>query len=100
MNLAFFYQTTENIKNASFLTKLYWSEFWATIQWLFVIPSIKVAMTFLTLPQINLSSYIFTFISQIFTNKYWLKIPLTIDDWSSMIVIMLAIYISSYKVFG
>jgi uncharacterized protein (DUF486 family) len=100
MDLAFFYQLTDNIKNSSFLNKLKWSEFWATLEWLFVIPANRMGNIFLTAPQLSLASYFFNFVGQIFTNKFLLHIPTTIDDYISMILIIFAGFISGYKIFG
>lgn len=100
MDLAFFYQTTDKIKNSGYLTKLYWSELWATFEWMFVIPANRIGNYFLAAPQISLSSYVFNFIGQIVTNKFWLNIPITIDDYAGMIIILIGMYISVYKVFG
>ena len=100
MDLAFFYQTTDEVKNAGYLTKLYWSELWATFEWMFVIPANRIGNLFLSAPQLSLSSYFFNFIGQIVTNKYWLNLPITIDDYFGMILILIGMYISSYKIFG
>ena len=100
MDLAFFYQTTEKIKNAGYLTKLYWSELWATLEWIFIIPANRIGHLFLSVPQLSLSSYAFNFIGQIVTNKYWLKLPITIDDYVGMIIILFGMYISAYKIMG
>jgi uncharacterized protein (DUF486 family) len=100
MDLAFFYQTTDEVKKSGYLTKLYWSELWATFEWMFVIPANRIGNLFLSAPQLSLSSYFFNFIGQIVTNKYWLNLPITIDDYFGMILILIGMYISSYKIFG
>ena len=97
MDLALFQQTTPNMEHNSFFTKLKWAELWATLEWVFLIPANRLGNLFLTAPQISLSSYVFNFIGQIATNKYWLKIPITIDDYAGMIIILFGMYISAYK---
>ena len=99
MDLAMFYQTIPSMKKASFLTKVGWAEFWATLEWIFVIPANRIGNLFLTAPQLSLSSYVFNFMGQIVSNKYWLKVPTTLDDYVGMVIIMIGMYISAYKIF-
>lgn len=98
--LAMFMQTTLKEDDATFRNKLLTSEFWATIEWFFVIPANRLGNTFLDPAQITLSSYVFDFLAQIISNKYWLNIPTTIDDYIGMILILGAMAISVFKVFG
>ena len=100
MDLAMFQQTTPEMENASFLKKLMWSEFWATLQMMFVIPVNRLGNAFFTAPQLSLSSYVFNFIGQIMTNLFWLKKPVFIDDYASMFIILGAMYVSAYKLLG
>ena len=100
MDLAMFQQTTPEMENATFLKKLMWSEFWATLQMMFVIPVNRLGNAFFTAPQLSLSSYVFNFIGQIMTNLFWLKKPVYIDDYASMIIILGAMYVSAYKLLG
>ena len=100
MDLALFMQTTPAMKDSSTLTKLLVTEFWATIQWIFAIPANRIGNKFLTVPQLGLSSYIFDFVGQIGSNMLWLNVPTTIDDYAAMVIIMIAMYISVYKVLG
>jgi uncharacterized protein (DUF486 family) len=99
MDLALFSQTTPAMKNASFLKKVLGAEKWATIEWLFLIPANRIGNSFLTAPQISLSSYVFDFLGQLATNKYWLHIPTTVDDYTGMVIILLGMWISAYKIF-
>jgi len=99
MDLALFQQTTPEMKNASFLKKVMGAEKWATIEWLFVIPANRMGNLFLTAPQISLSSYVFDFLGQLVTNRYWLHVPTTVDDYTGMVIILLGMFISAYKIF-
>ena len=99
MDLALFHQTTQEMENAPFSKKLAWAELWATLEWMFVIPSIRMGNLFLTAPQLSLASYVFDFMGQIVTNRYWLKVPTTIDDYVGMVIIMIGMAISAYKIF-
>ena len=98
--LALFMQTTLKGEDATFYNKLLTSEFWATVEWFFVIPAQRTGNTFLNPAQLNISSYIFNFIGQFVANKYWLKIPTTLDDYIAMVVILIGMSCSTFRVFG
>ena len=100
MDFALFTQTTAGMKDASIFQKILTSEFWATIEWMFVIPSNRIGNTFLNPAQISLSSYVFDFLAQLWSNTYWLKLPTTIDDYVGMVLIFFGMYVSKYLVFG
>ncbi|HCV50296.1 MAG TPA: hypothetical protein DGP89_03040 [Saprospirales bacterium] len=100
MDLAMFMQTTPDMKEAGFWKKLAVSEFFATIEWMFIIPSNRLGNKFLTAAQVSLSSFVFDFLGQIASNTFWLKLPTTLDDYVGMVLIMIGMAISTYKVFG
>jgi uncharacterized protein (DUF486 family) len=100
MDFALFTQTTAGMKDAGIFQKILTSEFWATIEWMFVIPSNRIGNTFLNPAQISLSSYVFDFLAQLWSNTYWLKLPTTIDDYVGMGLILFGMYVSKYVVFG
>ena len=100
MDFALFTQTTPDMKDAGILAKILSSEFWASIEWMFVIPAQRIGNTFLTAPQLSLSSYVFNFLSQIFANTYGLKLPTTIDDYVGIVLICLGMYASKFTIFG
>ena len=99
-DLAMFMQTTLKGADATFYNKLLTSEFWATIEWFFVIPANRLGNTFLNPAQVSLSSYVFDFIGQIVVNKYWLLVPTTLDDYLAMVLILAAMAFSSFRTFG
>ena len=100
MDLAFFVNNMDFMKNSGFIKKLAMSEFWATIEWMFLIPANRMGNRILTAAQVNLSSFVFDFLGQIATNKFLLDMPTTIDDYSAMGLIMLGMYFSVYKTFN
>jgi uncharacterized protein (DUF486 family) len=100
MDLAFFMQTTFSSENATLFNKLLTTEFWATMEWLVLIPAQRIGNTFLNPAQLNLSSFVFNFIGQYFTNNYWLKIPTTLDDYAGMAIILFAMYLSKMRLIG
>ena len=100
MDFALFTQTTAGMKDAGILQKILTSEFWATVQWVFVIPAQRIGNTFLNPAQLSLSSYVFDFLAQLWSNTYWLKLPTTIDDYVGMILILFGMFASKYVIFG
>jgi len=100
MQLALFLQTTDAFDNAHMIEKIITSEFWATVQWVFVIPAQRLGILFFNPAQLAMSSYIFNFMSQIFSNSFWLKLPTTIDDYAGMTIILLGLYFAKFRIFG
>ena len=99
MDLAFFVNNMDFMKNSGFAKKLAMSEFWATIEWMFLIPANRIGNLILSAAQVNLSSFVFDFLGQIATNAFLLKMPTTIDDYAAMGLILFGMYISVYKIF-
>jgi uncharacterized protein (DUF486 family) len=100
MDFALFTQTTPGMKDANIFSKILSSEFWASIEWMFLIPANRIGNTFLSAAQISLSSYVFDFLSQLWSNTYWLKLPTTIDDYVGMFLILFGMYASKFTLFG
>jgi uncharacterized protein (DUF486 family) len=100
MDLALFEQTTPAMKKAPFFEKLKVTEFWATVQWLFIIPANILGKKFLTVPQISLSSFFFDFLGQLVSNNFWLHIPTSLDDYVAMVMFMGALYVAKFSVLG
>jgi len=97
--LALFFQLRPELKNKSFYFKLFITEIFATLEWMFVIPAIRYGNTFLSAIQLILASFIFNFIGQIGSDTYLLNTPIYIDDYVAMLIIFFGIMISSYKLF-
>jgi uncharacterized protein (DUF486 family) len=100
MDLALFMQTTFKADEATIYNKLLTSEFWATMEWLVLVPAQRIGNTFLNPAQLNLSSFVFDFLGQIVTNNVWLKTGTTIDDYVGMFIILIGMYCSKMQVFG
>jgi uncharacterized protein (DUF486 family) len=100
MDFALFTQTTPSMKDAGILAKILSSEFWASIEWMFLIPANRIGNTFLSAAQISLSSYVFDFLAQLWSNAFWLHLPTTIDDYVGMILILFGMYAAKFTVFG
>ena len=100
MDLALFMQTTFKSADATMYNKVLTSEFWATMEWLVLVPAQRLGNTFLNPAQLNLSSFVFDFLGQIVTNNFWLKIPTTIDDYTVMILILFGMSLSKLLLVG
>jgi len=99
MDFALFMQTTPEMKDSSIYKKILTSEFWATIEWMFLIPSQRIGNTFLNPAQLAMSSYVFDFLAQIWSNVYWLKLPTTVDDYVGMVLILFGMYAAKFRIF-
>ena len=100
MDLALFMQTTFKNDEATIYNKLLTSEFWATMEWLVLVPAQRIGNSFLNPAQLNLSSFVFDFLGQIVTNNVWLKTGTTVDDYVGMVIILVGMYCSKMQVFG
>ena len=100
MEFALFMQTTSKMENASLIKKILDAEFWASVQYMFAIPALRVGNWFLTAPQLALSSYVFNFLGQVVSNRSWLKVTTTLDDYLAMGMILIAMVISKYHLIG
>ena len=100
MDFALFTQTTAGMKDAGILKKILTSEFWASIEWMFVIPAQRIGYTFLNPAQLGLSSYVFDFLAQLWSNAFWLKLPTTVDDYVGMVLILFGMYVAKFVDLG
>ena len=100
MDFALFTQTTSSMRLQSIFTKILSSEFWATIEWMFVIPANRLGYLFLNPAQLSLSSYIFDFMAQLWSNIFWLHLPTPIDDYVGMVIIFLGMAVSKLQLCG
>ena len=100
MDLALFTQTTPEMADASIMMKILSSEFWASIEWMFLIPANRLGVLFLSPAQISLSSYVFDFLAQLWSNAFWLKLPTTVDDYVGMVLILFGMYAAKFKLFN
>jgi len=98
--IALFAQTTPEMENASIWIKLVHSEFWASVEWMSVIPAQRIGILFLNPAQLALSSYAFGFLSQVLSNKYWLKLETPADDYAGMAIMLFGMCISKFRICG
>ncbi len=99
MQIALFAQTTDKNKTETMFQTIISSQFWATVQWIFVIPAQRLGILLFNPAQLAMSSYVFNFLSQIGSNAFWLKLPTLIDDYMGMGLILLGMYVAKFKIF-
>ena len=99
MDFALFTQTTPGMKDAGIWAKLLSSEFWASVEWMFLIPANRIGNRFLSAAQVSLSSYVFDFLAQIWSNAFWLNLPTTLDDYIGMALILVGMFGAKYRWF-
>lgn len=95
--VALFFQTRPYIKEASIFIKLLVTQFTAAILWAFAIPAQRLGYIILTPFQLSLSSEVFTFISQLLADKYWLKKVTTQDDYIGATLILFGMIIAKLE---
>jgi len=100
MDFALFTQTTSSVKNDTIFYKLLVTEFWATIEWIFVVPANRIGNVFLNPAQLSISSYVFDFLAQLWSNTFWLHLPTTLDDYIGMIIIIIGVIVSKMRLIG
>jgi uncharacterized protein (DUF486 family) len=99
MQIALFAQTTDENKKDNMFEIIITSQFWASMEWIFVIPAQRLGILLFNPAQLAMSSYVFNFLSQIGSNAFWLKLPTLIDDYAGMGLILLGMYVAKFKVF-
>ena len=98
--IALFLQTTKARINDTLIEKIIANEFWATLMWCVAIPAMRIGVSIMNPIKLTIASYLFLFGSQIISNKFWLNVPTTVDDYAAIIVVVFGLLISTYKVFG
>ena len=87
MQGALFMTASPQMKHASFLKKIAGAELSATLEYALAIPANRLANMLMSAAQVGLATYVFDFIGQIATNRFWLKVPTTVDDYAAMGII-------------
>jgi hypothetical protein len=95
-----FLQGRPSMINASYWEKLLYNEFWTVVEWLFALPAIRLGVEFMSMPQIILVAYLVGFIVQIFVDKYWIIVPIYLDTYICMIIMMFALVVANLKLLG
>lgn len=70
------------------------------VQWMFIIPFIRIGLTLMNPIQITIFIFVITFIVQLITNVYVFGNKNTIDDYVASVIMIVGIVISKMKLFG
>lgn len=100
LQLQIYMESRPSMKEELLINKIKKEEIFAILELIFLIPIIKVGMTFMTIAQTTLISFILLFISQIFADSILFEIPMSLDDYIAVIIIIGATYISLYRIVG
>lgn len=99
-SIGLFLQGTEYLKNAS-MTEIYiTSFFWASLQWAFAIPGLRLGHSVLDATLLYLAGYVMSFVFQIFSSLFIFKSPVLLDDYLTIPIMIFALYASKTKLFG
>jgi len=99
-DITLFLQTKEFMRHDSMILKIINNLFWATILWSVAIPAMRVGYTIMNPVKLTMLSYLFLFGGQIVSNYTWLNEPTTVDDYATILVAIVGLIISTYKIFG
>lgn len=100
LQLQIYMESRPGMKEELLINKIKNEEIFSILQLLFLIPIIKIGMSFMTIAQSTLISFVLLFISQVFADSILFEIPMSLDDYIAMIMIIGAIYISLYQIVG
>ena len=99
-DITLFLQTKEFMRHDSMILKIINNLFWATILWSVAIPGVRIGYTIMNPVRLTMLSYLLLFGGQIVSNYTWLNEPTTVDDYATILVAIVGLMISTYKVFG
>ena len=70
------------------------------VQWIFIIPFIRIGLTVMNPIQITIFVFLVTFVVQLITNVYVFGNKNTVDDYVASVLMVLGIIVSKMGVFG
>lgn len=98
--LSLFIPTLSTIESMHMSIKLLLSVILLFIQWMFIIPVIRIGLKIMNPIQITILAFVVTFIVQLVTNVYVFGNKNTIDDYIASVIMILGILISKMGLFG
>jgi hypothetical protein len=98
--LSLFIPTISSIEKMHMVVKTGLSLLLLFVQWIFIIPFIRVGLTVMNPIQITIFVFLETFIIQLITNIYVFENKNTIDDYVATVLMILGIIISKMKLVG
>jgi hypothetical protein len=98
--LSLFIPTMKTIENMNMLIKTSISIILLFVQWIFIIPFIRLGLTLMNPIQITIFVFFVTFVIQLITNVYIFGNKNTIDDYIASVIMLIGIIISKMGLFG
>jgi hypothetical protein len=90
----------KTIENMNMLIKTSISIILLFVQWIFIIPFIRLGLTLMNPIQITIFVFFVTFVIQLITNVYIFGNKNTIDDYIASVIMLIGIIISKMGLFG
>jgi hypothetical protein len=98
--LSLFIPTISSIEKMHMLVKLGLSILLLFVQWMFIIPFIRIGLTVMNPIQVTIFVSVVTFLVQLITNVYVFGNPNTLDDYVASVLMILGIVISKMGLVG
>jgi hypothetical protein len=98
--LSLFIPTVKSIEKMHMLIKLALSILLLFVQWMFIIPFIRIGLTVMNPIQITIFVSVVTFVVQLITNVFVFGNNNTLDDYIASILMILGIVISKMRLVG
>jgi hypothetical protein len=98
--LSLFIPTISSIEKMHMLVKLGLSLLLLLVQWMFIIPFIRIGLTVMNPIQITIFVSVVTFIVQLITNVLVFGNSNTLDDYVASVLMILGIVISKMRLVG
>ena len=98
--LSLFIPTLSFIEKMNMFVKLTFAILLLFVQWIFIIPFIRIGLTVMNPIQITIFVNVMTFLMQLITNIYIFGNKNTIDDYVASVIMIIGIVVSKMSIFG
>jgi hypothetical protein len=98
--LSLFIPTMKTVENLNMIIKTAISVSLLFVQWIFIIPFIRIGLTVMNPIQLTIFVFLVTFVVQLVTNVYVFGNKNTIDDYIATGLMLIGIVISKMGLFG
>lgn len=98
--LSLFIPTLSSVEKLHMVIKTGLSLVLLFVQWIFIIPFIRIGLTVMNPIQITIFVFLITFVVQLITNIYVFGNQNTIDDYVASGLMVIGIIVSKMEVFG
>lgn len=95
-----FIPTVSSIAKLHMVVKITLSLLLLLVQWMFIIPFIRLGLTVMNPIQITIFVSVVTFLVQLITNVYVFKNKNTLDDYVAAVLMVLGVLVSKLKWVG